>query len=65
MDSTLPVGKIVVLPPGQGVSLEPWERDALTKLRLLRQLGKPAMLYLTESGAIQVFRCERAGLITF
>lgn len=43
--------------------LAQWEKDALAKLRLLRQTGKPAILFITESGAIQLYRGERAGLV--
>ena len=46
-----------------GENLAPWEREALHKLRLLRQSGKPAILYVTDSGAILVFRGEPAGRI--
>jgi len=48
---------------GTGDALAAWERDVLHKLRLLRQSGKPAILYVTDSGAILVFRGEPAGRI--
>lgn len=71
MDTGLtPLGSAGQVAQGAGVAavvepprLEPWEVEALKKLRLLRQAGKPAILYLTESGAIQFFRGERAGVI--
>jgi hypothetical protein len=61
----LPAARTV---PGQaehstGDALAAWERDVLHKLRLLRQTGKPAILYVTDSGAILVFRGEPAGRI--
>lgn len=53
-----PLAEPVELPP-----LAAWEREALRKLRLLRQSRKPAILFVTENGAIQVYRGERDGLI--
>lgn len=43
--------------------LAEWEQDVLRKLRLLRQSGKPAILFVTDAGAILVFRGEQAGRI--
>lgn len=40
-----------------------WERDALRKLRLLRQGKKPAILFMTPEGALQIFRGEMAGVV--
>ena len=44
-------------------ALADWERSALTKLRVLRQARKNAILWVTDAGAILVFRGEQAGRI--
>ena len=55
-----------VAPLPEPLALTPlaaWERDALYKLRLLREAGKPAILWMTADGIILVYRGEVAGRI--
>lgn len=43
--------------------LAEWERAVLEKLRYLRLSKKTGILYVTESGAIQIFEGVRAGIV--
>lgn len=44
-------------------SLDEKERKALEILRQLRRDKKPAILWVDESGAVRVYRAERAGIL--